>query len=92
MDNNYEEERGGKGALAVVVIIIVLLLVGGLYALNSGKATNNETASITDQTVATGEVLGTSTDLSDIDRDLGSLNSATIDAELDNLDKELKGI
>ncbi|MCX6712883.1 MAG: hypothetical protein NTY66_01605 [Candidatus Vogelbacteria bacterium] len=92
MANYIEEEQGGKGALAIVIVIIVLLLIGGIYAVNSQKSGSDNVASSTDQVASPEGALSLSTGLSDIDQDMKNLEANTSQADLDQLEKEIKGL
>ena len=82
------EEEHGKSALVLVIIIILLLLIGGIYALNSQKTPVEVPAEENTQS----EVVSTSTNLDDIDRDLDNLEAGAIDIELNELDQEAQGL
>jgi len=72
--NPEDSGQGGKNALIIVVIIVILLLIGSIYAVFNKQGNNNEAT--VDETSLEEDVLATSTELTDIDKDLDNLEAS----------------
>lgn len=79
-----------KGPLVGAVVIIILLIIGGIYVINSKQGVSSPTPTPT-ETVTTEPTpsLSSSTDLNDVEKDLGSASTADLDNSLKNLNGSL---
>ena len=96
MEPNATQNSENKpaGPVIGVVIIILILIVGALYfwgaQLNKeANQTPDDILNAEDQTLNQLQTQSTSTEISDINADLNATDLNNLDADLQNIDKEL---
>ena len=91
---NQTSENRPAGPVIGAVIIILILVVGALYfwgaKLNKeANQTPEDILSAEDQTLNQLQTQSTSTEIGDIETDLNATDLNNLDADLQNIDKEL---
>lgn len=86
------DQNPSKGPLVGAVIIIILLIIGGIYVINSKQGGTGTEATPTPTETVTAEPtpsLSDSTDINDVEKDLGSAGTADLDASLKDMNSGL---
>ncbi|MEK7478126.1 MAG: hypothetical protein AAB645_02045 [Patescibacteria group bacterium] len=86
------ETNPSKGPLVGAVIIIILLIIGGIYVINSKQGSLDVSPTPTPTPSASEEPtpsLSSSTNLNDVEKDLGSISTADLESSLNDLNGSL---
>ena len=90
MGKTMKDKKGSSGPLIASIIIILVLAVSGYYAIKERPAkTNMETLPIIEEEIANIEYQSTSTEISDIENDLGAFDFEDIGLDMEAADAEL---
>lgn len=76
-----QDKKGGFGTVVGITIIIIVLLVGALYFFQQRIEKSREFQNILNQ----GEIATTSDEISDIEKDINSMDLESLGSGIDNL-------